>query len=69
MQDQNLKGIIKVKAIDKAGNERIVEVKTPFSSKKNLGEILVLIILGLLIVGSAVWIIIVRRQSKRYLNS
>ena len=48
LEDQSLKGIIKVRAVDKAGNERIAEygVKEPFPY---------LIIIVILVAGGIIW--------------
>jgi hypothetical protein len=54
LEDQNLQSIIKVKAVDKAGNERIVGYK-PLRKSKSL--IYWLIVLILFIAGAVVWLI------------
>ena len=55
LEDQSLRSIIKVKAVDKAGNERIVEIKPPY--KTIWGNILPWIILGLIVAGVIWWVI------------
>jgi hypothetical protein len=51
LKDQNLEGIIKVKAVDKAGNERIVE----YGPEEKLEPFSFLILLLILIVVVVVW--------------
>ena len=57
--DQELRGIIKIKAVDKAGNERIEIVKP--------AELLLYYLLGLLLIAIliAVYLIILRRKKRR----
>jgi len=55
LEDQKLRmGIIKVKAVDKAGNQTIEEIELPF--KINYGDIFVLL-LALITVGIILWIL------------
>ena len=54
LEDQNLKAIIKVKAIDKAGNERIAEYSPEISRKPLQYLEIILILLGIWI---TVWVI------------
>jgi len=60
LKDQSLQTIIKVKAVDKAGNERMVEY-VPLPEKKLLLYLIVILILP--IVGVICWM--VRKRSKR----
>lgn len=45
LKDQKLQSVIKIKAIDKAGNERLVEI-SPSSESKPLSDQIILLILG-----------------------
>jgi len=57
LEDQNLKSVIKVKAVDKSGNERIVEYKPPEKISSNWLLLFVFIIIG--------WIIFALIKKKR----
>ncbi len=58
LENQNLGTIIKVKAVDKAGNERVVWIKPAKIPKKiTWRDVLLWIILGIIIVGVIWWII------------
>ncbi|MFH1656963.1 MAG: cohesin domain-containing protein [bacterium] len=63
LTDQSLRSIIKVRAVDKAGNERIVEIISPY--KPTVRDILLLI--SLFAVGILIWIF-VRRIRRRKQN-
>jgi len=52
LEDQSLKSIIKVKAVDKAGNERIVEYLPP---KKPFPWWMIILPLGIIIGGAGYW--------------
>ncbi len=54
LEDQNLKAIIKVRAIDKAGNERIAEYSPEISKKPLQYLVIILILLGIWI---TLWVI------------
>jgi hypothetical protein len=65
LEDQTLKGIISVKAIDKAGNERLVEFVPPKSEQEKVQKIsnkyilmLLLIVAGILILLIATYFIV-----------
>ncbi len=68
LEDQSLKSEILVKAVDKAGNERVVEVKGVPLGKFDWADILLWVVLVIL-TAVVVWLIIIRRRSKRLLNS
>lgn len=57
LKDQDFKSIIKVKAVDKAGNERITEYKPPGASKLSYSLIIILILL----VGGIIWWLLRKR--------
>ena len=59
LEDQNLKSIIKVKAVDKAGNERIVEFR-PYLPKR-LSIINWIIGLALILIGVGYWTYLKRK--------
>jgi len=64
LEDQKLgKGIIKVKAIDKAGNERITEIKPPF--KINWEDIIILLLI-LIGIGIILWLVKKRSGFKKF---
>ena len=50
--DQRLRSVIEVKAVDKAGNERIAEIKPPY--KVTLGDVLILLLI-LIGMGVILW--------------
>jgi len=63
LEDQELKSIIKVKAVDKAGNERIAEIippATPFP----YGLIILILIIAVIILAAIWWIIKSRKRRK-----
>ena len=65
LEDQKLQSIIKVKAIDKAGNERVVEF-SPYLPKKP-PFLLYFIVFVLVLVGvSIIWQIIKRYSTKKH---
>lgn len=61
LEDQSLKAIIKVKAVDKAGNERIAEY-SPEKPKKSLQCLLIMVIMGICIVA---WLIRKLKYAKK----
>jgi hypothetical protein len=72
LKDQTLKSIIKVRAIDKAGNERLVEYVPPYEGQKeepliNPIIIVVVIVILLFIIISLVWLIMFKRKKKKEL--
>ncbi|MCD4762271.1 cohesin domain-containing protein [bacterium] len=73
LNDQSLMSVIKVKAVDKAGNERIVEYIPPKEFQKlktesflSLDFMLLLVIAFILIVGIIFVVIIKKRRTKKY---
>jgi hypothetical protein len=63
LENQELKSIIKVKAVDKAGNERIAEIippATPFP----YGLIILILIIAVIILAAIWWIIKSRKRRK-----
>jgi len=54
LEDQSLQSIIKVKAVDKAGNERIVEIK-PIESSQEKKQFSWWFIILIILVGSIIW--------------
>lgn len=62
LEDQSLRSIIKVKAVDKAGNEKIAEIIPPY--KITWKDVLPWIVLALIIVG-VIWWIIKSRNRRR----
>jgi hypothetical protein len=62
LEDQSLKSIIKVKAVDKAGNERIAEYIPPYKiTWKDILPLIILIIVG---IGIIIWLIAKLRRRK-----
>jgi len=53
LEDQRLRKVIKVKAVDKAGNERIAEIRLPY--KITLGDVLILLLI-LIGIGIILWL-------------
>jgi hypothetical protein len=63
LEDQSLQSIIKVKAVDKAGNERIAEYLPPYRiTWKDVLPWIILIIVG---IGIIIWLIAKRRKTAR----
>ena len=62
LEDQGLKAIIKVKAVDKAGNERIIEYSPEIPKKSLQYLVIILILLGMCIV---IWVIRKLRYAKQ----
>jgi len=56
LEDQSLKSIIKVKAVDKAGNERIAEYIPEVSKKAFFWWIVVVILVGAIAIIAIIWI-------------
>lgn len=59
LEDQNLESIIKVRAVDKAGNERVAEYLPPLKPKPFPYPIMILVLIGLIWI---IWWIIRKRK-------
>jgi len=64
LEDQDLKSIVKIKAVDKAGNERLSEIILSFGPNFFSVQIIFLVLFGIIIIFLIIWKVFFRKKEK-----
>ena len=65
LKDQNLKSALRVKAVDKAGNERLSEISLYSGPNISLDQIIFLVLAGIIIIFLIIWKVFSRKKKNR----